>query len=220
MPEATSNEPNAPHEAGSNRLSRLMQVVAGVYVLILVGAIILAGMFFINFSISKGTPMAAGGYEHVVLEPNANFTYKMAVVFKTGGNDWRVGVPEGDTEYYDFPPPTRTLTAWRTISIWADLDSNETFNAWTYVFYPDGHNETYQHLAVGTGLIDYQNAQAGTYTIKIWNTGSQEINALIRKHFSVEVFEKPYFYYGVYALVIALVAPVVFIIKRVVSKSF
>lgn len=200
--------------AGPSRWSRLLRVLSVVYVFVLSGFVVFAGLFFVNFVVSDGVQMRITGHEPFVLEPDENFTYRMAVVYPSGsGWVWRVGVLEGDIHYYDLPRPTSGSTIWRVVTISAELRANKSFTAWTYVYYPDGHNETYQHEgAIGTVLIDTQDTQAGTYTIEIRNVGLQEMNAAIEHDFEAEVFEKPYFYYGVDALVVAVVGPVLLVL--------
>lgn len=219
MQRGASAQPDDSQESGSSKWSKPMQVVTGIYILILLGAVVLAGLFFVNFNLSVfgGPSASSGGNMPFVVQPNENFTYKMTAVFKSEGNFWRVGILENGTHYYDLVKPCTTLTSSCTQRVWASLESNESFYGWTYTYYPDGRNETYQHDgAVGMGLIPNQNTQAGTYTIGIKNTGSQETHATIKLQFTEEVFEKPYFYYGIAAFVIALVGPILFIVKRIV----
>lgn len=216
IPRAKPAQPKDHLEVGLSKWSKRMQFLTSIYTLILVGAIILAGIYFANFTISSfnGPSWVEEANVPVQVQPNGTYTYRIAVAFKNGGNTWRVGVPEDGTNYFDFPPPYTMLTSWTTLRLWAIIEANESFSAWTTTYYPDGRNTTYIHEGiVGTELIPFQNAQAGTYRMDIKNIASQEMHAQIKLHIEREFFEKPYFNYGIAALIIASISVPLFAFK-------
>jgi DNA-binding transcriptional ArsR family regulator len=211
VPKATPLQLDGQPQTSSSRWStpmRISRALANIYTFILVGALILASVYFINFVTSSGPSMTGDQYYPILVAPNGTSTFKMAIVYHNpDSNVWRA-ILKNDTYILDVCPPYVTPTSWNALSITADMRSqNGLFDAIATTHFPDKHNQTYEYEGTLTVwfMSIYQNATDGTYEFEIRNISSQEINATIDVHWTQKKLTKPYFYYGNAGLVIALI---------------
>lgn len=91
-------------------------------------------------------------------------------------------------------------------------------NATQFLVYKPTRTVTYRERFVNwqgrvLGLGPTEITQAGTYTFEIRNLGTQEINGLLSVHLGWELFYKPYFIFGVVAISLALIYPVLLLLQ-------
>ena len=169
------------------------------------------------------------------LEFNVTVTY-MSVVNKPGKVQDTFAIGGVGTYAYTFQKstPICTITVWERGSIWLDLGLNiaastptiamgnvtsfshlEDPNFLVTVYKPDGTMATDTFTEIGESFsIDHLSSpnaeitQPGTYRYEIKNNGSQDWRGTLTPNISWQLVEKPYFYYGVSGLLIALLYPV------------
>jgi hypothetical protein len=71
--------------------------------------------------------------------------------------------------------------------------------------------DNFQGRILGLGHTEI--TQEGTYTCEIRNLGTQEITGLLSVHLGWELFHRPYFIFGVAAISLALIYPVLLLLK-------
>lgn len=91
-------------------------------------------------------------------------------------------------------------------------------NATQILVYKPTRTVTYREAFVNwqgrvLGLGRTEITQAGTYTFETKNLGTQEISGLLSVHLLWELLYKPYFIFGIAATSLALIYPVLFLLK-------
>jgi len=202
--------------APSRKESKLMLGVTNVYLLILVGALVAASLYFINFTASAsydagktwpGTTFLIG--------PGQTFEFNVTIVYKQTSE---MSIWGNGSLYHERAPPVSALTIWERGWFWFELESNETYQILTTLLSPDGTMVTKRHDNLATGLLTVgfgtnEITLAGTYRFEIKNIGSQELHALLRVHEEWQSFEKPYLYYGIAGLLVTLLYPIFILFK-------
>lgn len=194
--------------------SRVRQVIAEVYLLILVGGIILASLYFVNFTISEFSGSAGYGGEVVSIQPNQTFRLNVTIVFKRGNSFGILGRNGSFT--VDTYPLAKTLTYWDNGVLSLPVKPGEYSEMGITIYGPDGTIDPYGVTRLANGLtVTYQAevTQEGTYSLWIKNVGLEDIHPSVGWEITWYHFDKPYFYYGVVGLILALFYPVLVLIR-------
>ncbi len=182
------------------------------------GLLILVSLFFLNLSV----PSSAGPYQaidlqrQIPIQPNRSLEFNMTISVYL--NTYEIGM-FGNNSHFGRNPPYPTLTSWDEGRLCFRLEqTNQTDDVgFAIVFYPSSENGNMVRLAsIGNeyrfqGYIELSSAETsltGTYIIAIANGNSTEISPVLHVHLEWVTYEKPYFYYGIAGLVIALLSPV------------
>jgi hypothetical protein len=224
---AENREKAEPSESeGSKRtvLSKISisaSIVLTIYVFVLIGALLVASVHFINFTTSVYPPAATVEGHHSVFVPadRTRITKFMIYYFEQNATQNF----DNDTIAMAVFPLFRSQTAWNGIYFSVALYSepqNQSMDAWTTTTYPDGHNETYQiDGAIGMSVIwsrDY-NATPGTYSVEIKNVASIDLNGTFDINLVEQSFQKPYFYYGWMGLYISVAGLIIAVVYSALS---
>jgi len=205
----------------SSKDSRMRLSVMNVFPLILVGALIGASFFFVNFTASlrvDGFFTSPGTFIHV--RPGQTFAFNITLVYATGAEQH---ILANDSLYHERPYPISTLTVWEEGHFWFDLKSNGTYSIAITVFHPDGSNATSRedNQAPGTlisGLGATSLSQPGEYVFEIKNVGFQDLLGVLAVNEWWQFFERSWFYYGIAGLLLAVPYPV-WVLFRLLKKS-
>ena len=229
----------------SGRESRVKLTAISVYPLILVGALIVASLLFVNFTVPlRGESRDTSPGTFIRVRPGETFAFNVAIVFTSGVEQ---AVLTNASLYHERPPPISTATVWEEGTLWFDLTSNATYSIVVTVFRPDRSNVTATEYNVASeapigGLVFYLNqsnvmiseycsvsgtpiyglgltslSQPGEYVLEIKNVGSQDLQGLLAVHEWWQLFERPWLYYGVACFLLALPYPV-WIVFAVLKK--
>ncbi|MEM3700228.1 MAG: hypothetical protein QXL57_05115 [Candidatus Bathyarchaeia archaeon] len=121
----------------------------------------------------------------------------------------------------------KTLTKWEIVRFTLWFEVNESLDAWFASYDLQGNvMENFQfHSAPGVyyPLTEYiEVAQAGTYKFELKNCNTQDTHVFLHIYIEETVFEKPYFYYGVLGITIAVLYPTFLflgvLVRSLVSK--
>lgn len=177
--------------------------------------LVLVSLFLVNFSVpSLEGPRQTETRRQILLQPNQYFEFSITITYTIWAS--RYGTFDNNTFYFDKDPLYPTLTSWDTGRLWFGLEqTNQTNDALFILLYPCSKNESMrrldyrQYMFQGyTELFRTEVSQTGTYTFTIANSNSTEINPILHVHLEWETFEKPYIYFGIAGLVMALLTPV------------
>jgi ABC-type glycerol-3-phosphate transport system permease component len=182
-------------------------IVLAIYVFVLIGALLVASVHFINFTASPDPPTETiEGHRPILVPVNETRVTKFVIYYM----DNTIHRFDNDTIAMSVIPLFKSQTVWNGIYFQVGLNSepqNQSMYAWTTTTYPDGHNETYEiDGAVGMSVIwsrDY-NATPGNYSVEIRNVASIDLNGTFEINLAEQFFEKPYFYYGWIGLYISI----------------
>lgn len=205
----------------SRKESKTMLSVANVYGLILVGIVIVASLYFVNFTASVlGSGTERSGMP-IIISPNQSYKFNITLVYREGADYHRA---ENNGHYEERAPPISTLTMWETGGFAFDLESNETFTVRITNYSPDGkvRSSREDYMASGAdinGLGYTEITQAGTYRFEIENIGAQEMHGLLGFNLMWHLFKKPYFYYGIAGLVVSLFYPFLILLQLLRRRS-
>jgi len=195
-----------------SKISLSTSIVLAIYVFVLIGALLVATVHFINFTASPDPPSITSDYHRPILVPVNETRVTKFVIYYMDNTIHRF---DNDTMDVDVAPLFKSETAWNGISFYVGLDSEQSMYAWTTTTYPDGRQETYQIIgSVGTGLIFAKNYNAtpGNYSVEIRNVASIDLNGTFHMNLVEQNFEKPYFYYGWTGLYISIAGLIIAIV--------
>jgi len=214
-----------------------------VYPLILVVILILAGLYFTNFTMSvKFEDRETTPETLISIRPGETFEFNVTIVFGEGMDEHRT---ENNALYVAKAPPINTLTLQEKGSFWFGLEGNGPYTMQTTVCSPIETDIGKWHVVIingtqiyGTQILVYKPtrtvtsrqifvnwhgrvlgsgrteiSQAGTYTFEIKNLGAQEISGFLSVHLRWELFHKPYFIFGIAAISLALIYPVLILLN-------
>jgi hypothetical protein len=237
-------EEHQTHSFGGE--SRVRLTPMNVYPLVLVGVLIAASFFFVNFTVplrGEGRSTLPGAV--IQVRPGETFAFNITLVYTSG---MEYAVLTNNSLYHERPPPVSTVTVWEEGAFWFDLTSNATYSVVVTVFSPDGSNVTGIEFYVPPeapigGLVvfrvnrsdvvrsEYDSASGtqisglgltslskpGEYTLEIKNVGLQDLQGGLAFYERWQFFERPWFFYGVACFLLALPYPV-WIVFVVVRK--
>ena len=223
---AENREKAEPSESeGSKRtvLSKISisaSIVLTIYVFVLIGALLVASVHFINFTTSPDPPTETiEGHRPILVPVNETRVSKFVIYYM----DNTIHRFDNDTIAMSVVPLFKSQTAWNGIYFSVALYSepqNQSMDAWTMTTYPDGHNETSQTQgAIGMSVIwsqDY-NATPGLYSVEINNFVSTDLNGTFDINLVEQSFEKPYFYYGWMGLYISVAGLIIAVVYSALS---
>lgn len=201
---------------------KLGRIVYAIYPFILVGALIFVGAFFLNF-IAEHVESPVGYENAITINPNQTYIHNVTISYEVHGPSRGYGTRwENGSIVIEEPPFTNTLTSWQRAWLLFMVELNESRDVTAYInssiVGPDGIIERWgtMSLAAGAGIGpgSPEVTQGGTYRLSLQNKGLEEIQLILSWHLDWYFYQKPYFYYGIAAIGIALVYPGIFLIKE------
>jgi len=202
-----------PSESGKKKTGS--QMVSAVIIFILSGSLILASLFFLNFTVSS----FGGSYPYqttdvqrpISIQPSKSLIFNIAIRYVRTGS-YSVGTFENNTFYFDKNSPLPSLDSWDTARLWFGLEqTNQTNDTLDITLFSQGSRV----FLVGdykfqgyTQLFRDETSQADTYNFQIINNNSTVINPVLHVHLEWDTYEKPYFTIGIAGLLIALLSPI------------
>jgi len=201
----------------SRKESKIMLGFVNVYLLVLIGALIVASLYFVNFTVASTAYGTEGPRTVFLIHQGQTFEYNYTIVYLYN-QGIEVHTVENNLLYHERTPPVSTLTMWEVGRFWFDLESNETYDIFINLHRPDGIviPSRLTQLAAGLPVLDLGDTditQAGTYRLEIQNIGSQDLRASFRVHEEWQLFKKPYFYYGITGILVATFYPALILFK-------
>lgn len=202
-----------------SKVSRSTGILLNIYTFFLIGALLFASMYFINFTTSSPFGSIEGSLP--ILVP-ANET-RVEKFMLSNNNSTLEFYNDSNTCYINAPRLYRNDTDWNGINFYVDVetqDLNQTMNITTTTVYPDGHNETSSDEGVpNAGVFGASgfNASLGLYSVEIRNSAETDLNGTLTAKLFEQVFEKPYYYYGLtglYMSVAGLIMAVIYLILK------
>ena len=196
-----------------SKVSRSANIVLSVYVFVLIGALIVSSVYFIDFTSTDSSSWVKGSVP-VLIPPNETRVSKFMIYYFSDST----GDFDNDTFPMAVDPLFKTQTAWNGIYFYVSLNSEplkQSMYARFTTTYPDGHNETYNiDGAIGTDVVSAQdyNATRGLYSVEIKNVASIDLNGTLNVNLMEQNFEKPYFYYGWTGLYISVAGLIIAVI--------
>jgi len=205
-----ASEENVNRPAGIVRAT--LKVIVWVYPFILAGGLILAGVHFKDFTVlSTATP--AGGIQRIVIGPNETYTFNVDIILGSLGNT----IGENNTWGIGASNPESTPTSWDIGKFRFWLESNESLHVGFTYSNRTGADRYEEHIGCTPfGMTDITKGGLYGYAITNLNTTSV-VDAELNFETSWNHYEKPYFYYGIVALTIAIIYPVIILIKKIVE---
>ena len=213
---AEPSESKGPKRSVLSKISISASIVLAIYVLVLIGALLVASVHFINFTTSPDPPesITIEGSRPILVTVNETRVTKFMIYYM----DNTIHDFDNDTIAMAVLPLFKSQTAWNGIYFSVALysePSNQSMYAWTTTTYPDSHKETYRiDGAVGMSVIwsrDY-NATPGIYSVEVNNSASTDLNGTFHMNLVEQNFEKPYFYYGWTGLYISIAGLIIAIV--------
>ena len=199
--------------------SVLGRIVYASYPFVLVGALIFAGAFSLNFTTES--TQTHDWYDSVIaLDPEETYVHNVTISYEPMSG-YGSGVENGSIAMEE-PPLANTLTNWKRAWLPFFFELNETIGTEAVInrslVGPEGVIESWAEVGIVAGgggdMVKPEVTQGGTYRFSLQNMGSQAIHLRFTWELEWHYYEKPYFYYGVTALAIALVYPAMFLIKN------
>jgi len=200
---------------------KLGRTVFAVYPFVLVVALILVGAFFLNFTTEQ--TWSDLGYENVItLHPNQTIIHNVTMSYEVHEPNRGYGSRmENGSIVIEEPPFTNTLTWWKRAWLPFTIELNDTGDIRAELnrtlVGPQGIIEPEGHMYFGTNevftIADPEVTQGGTYRLSLQNMGSEDIHPKLSWQLKWHYYEKPYFYYGIAGLLIALVYPAMLLIR-------
>jgi ABC-type glycerol-3-phosphate transport system permease component len=208
---AEPSESEGPKRTVLSKISMSSNIVLAIYVFVLIGALLVASVHFINFTASDPPYITIEGHRPILVPVNETRVSKFVIYYM----DNTIHRFDNDTYALAVTPLLKSQTDWNSITFYVGLDSEESMFAWTTTTYPDGQKDTYQIIgSVGSGVImaNNYNATPGNYSVEIRNVASIDLNGTFHINLAEQFFEKPYFYYGWTGLYISIAGLIIAIV--------
>jgi len=214
--------------------------VTRVYALFFAIALIVASLYFVNFTtvecpssitVGRGTPKT--------IFPSQSYSYNITMVYKEASlhvsnftlfdpvsrhyvttvyKEPEIDRSEENGFYMERYPPANTITYWIRCHFFFGLETNDTYDLSLRIYSPDGKiiGEERQRGAPGhiEGVGHGEITQEGTYHVEFFNINSTQISAFIKVRILWERFQKPYYYLGLITLIATLSYPAFLLLNQ------
>jgi hypothetical protein len=121
------------------------------------------------------------------------------------------------------PPLLHTLTLWEEGAFAFSFTFQETYATQMRIYDASGTvmNEWGElgHSGSKVGLGSWPITGSGTYRVEIENTGAHVLTGSIGLHITWDRYMKPYYGYGIAALILASIYPALMVVKQILSKA-
>jgi len=204
-------------QANVSKKSKIVPFIISTYPLVMVGALIAVGVHFVNYTASWSTGNVTEIEYPIVINASQTFTFHLSIAEippYTGSCFFEENNTFCDLRKFSKP----TLNRWEIVRVKLWFEKNETIDIWFTSYNTKGNviqNVTFQE-APRTYMVrgPYELSQPETYTFEMKNNyNTQSIHFLLHIYIDEWIFEKPYFYYGILELIIAIIYPLLFLTK-------
>ena len=233
---------NMPSQNGNFRKfapksSIAARIITHVYILALVVSVILAGLYYVNYTSSPWTSLSTGFLVSLIASPGQNYSFYIVIDDRpmasylypndSYGLMLAYRFDENHTYWAAGPPIEKTLTHWQVESVHFLLHPNVTIKfSRTFVSNETNETETDQnsrYIVLGPGSISSdmditEVTQPSLYEIVVTNMDTLDMNETLEFQVVWQWFDKPYFYYGVAGLLVVLLYPVIMLASRLLGK--
>jgi hypothetical protein len=196
-----------------NKISLSTSIVLAIYVFVLISALLVASVYFINFTTSNGGSETIKGEIPILVPVNETRIVQIILTDAVRGSS-----RDNDTWIYGVDPLFKNDTVWNGILFYIDLETrnwSQTISFGVSATYPDGHNDTYSIEGAISGSVvpsNTFNATLGLYSVEVRNLGRTDLNGSLKANLVEQIFEKPYFYYGWTGLYISIAGLIIAIV--------
>lgn len=212
-----------PH---ANKWRRVGRIVYAVIPFVVAGALIIASIHFAMFTTDTESLGSSAGGDVIMIHPGQTYTYNVTISYmKFPPNTGPSILEENGSVLVQSYIIHDTITSWTRVwlpidiylngNVGADCRINQTLEL------PNGVIEPGPYLVDleggGTGFTP-EVTQGGTVRLAMENLGSVDANVSISWKTDFHFFDKPYFNYGIAALVIGLLYPAAFLTKQVEAR--
>lgn len=215
-----------------------------IYTLFLAIALVIASLYFVNYSIvEQPSSITVGRGAPRIIVPGQPYSYNITMVYKeaslrlqnvtvvdrTSGYNVTVSITTLHKEpevnrygengiYMERYPPINTLTSWTRCHFFFGLETNDTYDLSIKVYGPD-RTVLREEMERGDpghieGIGRGEITQEGTYRVQFCNNNSTQMSAFIMARIVWERFQKPYFYLGFIALATTFSYPTFLLINK------
>jgi len=215
---------SSPGKTALNAATRILSVL-------LILALIPSSLFFITYIEVAENPYktdTSPAYALTIL-PNQTFEYFIIINY----TQKPLCTIAANTYFYkEETPPKKGITSWDRVSFsyrifigpfnkTTTISTNEMILDPRSLIHEVSRNVTYDagatETSLGTGELPIY--QPGTYKIRIENTGSELIDAKLGITVRWKNFQRPYFYWGTFGLVLASIYPILILARRILTKG-
>ncbi|MEM3770391.1 MAG: hypothetical protein QXG76_04315 [Candidatus Bathyarchaeia archaeon] len=199
----------------SSKALKIVWFILIVYPLVMTCALIDVGLRCINY-VERTGPFEKTEFNYpMTLNGSQTFTFHLSI---------REPPPYGALffeENYTFCNMRKiskpTLTRWEIIQFYLWFTTNETFDVWFISYDNHGNVVSNYTFSLWPGALlsaapPYEVSEPETYTFEIKNCDTQDKHANLHIRIEDLVFEKPYFYYGILAIIVAVFYPTLLLI--------
>lgn len=236
---------NTPSQNGNfpkstPKSSMATRIITHVYILAMVVSVILAGLYFVNYTSSSGPSHSHSFGQRPLVHPDENFSFYIAMDRRPLAsylypNDsllsidaWRFD--ENNTYWIEGPPIGNTLTHWTVESIHFFLMPSVDVRFSRALLWNESGgtvmNPEYYYFTTSEGIFSgdldlTELTQPSLYQYAITNLDPlKDMNDTMQIQVVRQWFDKPYLYYGVAGLLIGFVYPAIIIAPRLLGKRY
>jgi len=202
------------HPPGVSKSRNRVDMAFKIFSLVLAVALLSMSVYAVNLTTQADGELVSVNAIPIVLSANQNFSYPVSLTY---GAFW-----EGSTESRGFSveifDPGNSFAAWKEYFFRFDFHFNTSYYMFIALHDPSG--KVLSHIGplagsedlepgynFGTGSVATFTA-LGTYRIEIQNQKADLLSANMSLHLKYTSFQRPLFYQGLAALVVAILYPV------------
>ena len=207
-----------PSQASSS--NDVFGAVAKVMVVVIIVALIASSLFYIGFVTPAGGKSSEIPNIPVSILPNQTFTYNITIVYKEEGA--LMERVSDSSLYMERRPFINTITSWEEGSFGVSFNFSDSYSTRMRTYDSIGAvmEEWWEDGSGGTwvGVGGWPITKLGTYRVEIENIGFENIRGGIGINVRWELYEKPYYSYGIAGLIIASIYPALNFVKWISTK--
>jgi hypothetical protein len=220
------------------KFSIATRIITHIYILALVVSVVLASLYFLNYTNSSGPLTSTICAQTLLVHPDQNFSFYIAIDHRPlasylSPNDshlfvWAWRFDENHTYWFDGPPIRNTLTHWQIEGVHFSMNPSVDIKfsralVWSETGETVMNPEYYYGILTArsfSGALDITEVtQPSLYEFVITNLDSlKDMNDTMQIQLVKQYFDKPYFYYGVAGLLIGFLYPAIILAPRLVGK--
>jgi hypothetical protein len=200
------------HPPGVSKPRSRVDVVFKIFSLVLAVALLSMSVYAVNLTTQADGELASVNAIPITLSANQNFSYLVSLTYQSSSRESRGFSVEILDSGDSFP-------AWMEYFFRFDFHFNTSYYMFIALYDPSGKVLSYigplagsedlePGYNFGTGSVATFNA-LGTYRIEIQNRKADLLSANMSLHLKYTSFQRPLFYQGLTALVVAILYPVI-----------